>query len=575
MDIQPWPSETPDQVRLTKAVWAKSTPRLIILDDVIDGTHLQSLIRELPDAHILVTSRCENWSTGLPVADRDLDQMPPEEARSFLRRVSPRLTQTSDKDLDDLTTTLGGLPLALYLAGCYLNDRSNLPVAGYLQQISKAETLLKEREYKNWTDETFSDHSNSLLATFEVSWEMLEEKPDAETAKPLFQICGYCSPSVPIPHEFIESIKFDTDDKKQVILAIRLLKSVGLVESADQDILIHPLLAEFARLKDSELDGLEYASNSYGDYSYKILASGDPRVFTKHLQHIQQIAKYKEMSALNGASRLWSHLGLMNKDLANFDDSKANFERALHIDKQAYGKNHPSVATRLNNLGGVNKSLGNLLAAKSCLEQAVIIDTNFYGKSHPIVANDLNNLGNVLIAMDDLPAAKANLEKALTIDVQFYGEEHHTVANRLSNIGSVLQAMGDPLSAKINFEKALAIDIKWYGEEHTEIATDLNNLGSALRDLDDFITAKTNITQALILDIKFYGKSHPTVAIDLNNLGTVLQDLGNLPAAKANFEKALEILKTKLPPNHPTIHIVQNNLNLVNQQIQAQKELNE
>jgi tetratricopeptide (TPR) repeat protein len=553
MNIQPWPTETPDQVRLTKAIWGRSRPRLIILDDITDPSHLLNLVKDLPAAHILATSRCENWPTSLPVEERDLDQMTLEEARSFLRRVSPRLRKTSDKDLDDLTTTLGGLPLALYLAGCYLRDRGSLPVADYLQQISEAETLLEEREYKDWTDLNPSDHSNSLLATFEVSWKMLEEKPDAEIAKLLFKICGYCSPSIPIPHEFIETIEFDTDDKKQMALAIRLLKSVGLVESVDQDLLIHPLLAEFARLKDPELSGLSIASGAYGALSHQLFESRDPRAYAKHLSHLRKIAVFTEENFLKDSGNLWNYLGLMNRELANFIDAKANFEKALALDIQFYGKEHSIVATRFSNLGSILRDLGDLPAAKANFEKALTLNIRFFGEEHPTIATQLCNLGNVQQEMGDFLTAKANLEKALALDIHFFGEEHRDVAIDLGNLGSVLHEMGDLPAAQADYERALAIDILLYGEKHPNVATDLNNLGSILRDLGDLPTAKVNFEKALTIDIQFYGEEHPTVATRLSNLGGVLQDLGDLPAAKTNFEKALAIDIQFYGEEHPTV----------------------
>jgi tetratricopeptide (TPR) repeat protein len=569
MSVEPWPDELPDQVQYTKKAWGKSSPRLVVLDDVKDPTHLKNLLKEIPKIHILATSRCKTWPTGLPVEDHGLDQMSSEEARIFLRRLSPRFCKTNDEILNKLSKTLGWLPLALYLAGCYLRDRNDLSVSSYLQHISEVENLLNEREFNDWTELSLSEHPNSLMATFEISWQMLDEKPDADIAKYIFLVCGYCVPGIPIPQEFINFLTTEDWNEADIASGIRLLMSVGLVESSGSDILIHPLLAGFANYKDSDGENKPKVAKAYGDFSYQLINAGDPKEFSKHFPHLHHVAVIAEEELIDDAGRLWNHLGVLNESLANFDAAKANIEKALAIDIQFYGEEHPTVATDLSNLGGVLRALGDLPGAKANYEKALALDIQFYGEEHPDVATLLGNLGSVLRALGDLPGAKAIYEKALALAIQFFSEEHPEVARNLNNLGRVLKDLGDLPGAKANFEKALALVTQFYGEEHPTVATLLSNLGVVLQDLGDLPGAKANLEKALALDIQFYGEEHPEVATRLSNLGGVLRALGDLPGAKANYERALTVLKDKLPPDHPNIRIVQGNLDRLNQQIQS------
>ena len=71
--------------------------------------------------------------------------------------------------------------------------------------------------------------------------------------------------------------------------------------------------------------------------------------------------------------------------------------RALAIDEQAYGPDHPSVATRLNNLAGLLQATNRLAAAEPLYRRALAIDEQAYGPEHP-ASPRLNNLARLLQA---------------------------------------------------------------------------------------------------------------------------------------------------------------------------------
>ena len=73
------------------------------------------------------------------------------------------------------------------------------------------------------------------------------------------------------------------------------------------------------------------------------------------------------------------------------------------------------VATAANNLGGVLYRLGDLEGAREALERALAIDGQVYGPDHPAVAIRVNNLGRVLRDLGDLEGARRAYGRALAI----------------------------------------------------------------------------------------------------------------------------------------------------------------
>jgi tetratricopeptide (TPR) repeat protein len=119
-------------------------------------------------------------------------------------------------------------------------------------------------------------------------------------------------------------------------------------------------------------------------------------------------------------------------------------ERALAIDEAAYGPDHPTVGTRLNNLATILRDLGELPTARSMAERALAIAEAAYGPDHPTVGTDLNNLAAILQDLGELPAARSMAERALAITEAAYGPDHPTVGTRLNNLAAILRDLGDP-----------------------------------------------------------------------------------------------------------------------------------
>ena len=111
--------------------------------------------------------------------------------------------------------------------------------------------------------------------------------------------------------------------------------------------------------------------------------------------------------------------------------------RALAIDEQSYGADHPNVAIRLNNLALLLQATNRLAEAEPLMRRALAIDEQSYGADHPNVAIDLNNLAQLLQATNRLAEAEPLMRRALAIDEQSYGADHPNVAIRPQQPGAV------------------------------------------------------------------------------------------------------------------------------------------
>lgn len=253
MDLSPWPDEVEERANLTLQAWRDVGPRLVIFDNVDDPTSVQDWLPKLPKARLLLTSRSSDWPPALGIEPLSLNVLPRLDSLKLLRALADRLKVVPDEDLDRIADRLGDLPLALDLAGNYLRSRPTLSPAGYLAELDEARrSLLHHRAFSDWVKHNPTKHSTSLVYTFALSWNRLTEDENDELARRIFRACGHCAPNTPIPWELLAKTvgAGDTSQQQNLDQAMDRLRWLGLITPAGGgSSIIHPLLAEFARLQ--------------------------------------------------------------------------------------------------------------------------------------------------------------------------------------------------------------------------------------------------------------------------------------------------------------------------------------
>jgi len=355
-----------------------------------------------------------------------------EESLALLRLLAPRLAAVEDELLARLAERLYRLPLALDLAGRYLQDRHSQAVGQYLDELELQQGLIGHRSLLDWTQHNPTRHETGLAATFLLSWRQLDGRKKSERlAQLMFLAAGYCAANTPIPEEVLLLAAGVEDEKSagQAQRGLQRLYALGLLERAGQGASIHPLLAELARALDgeSEKDALPRLAGALVDLSYVANEKQEPAPFKPLRLHVQIAAGRAEADFPEKAATLWNNLGYHLKMLAEYAGARAVYERAIEISERVLEPDDPLIALRVNNLGGVLRALGDLAGARAAYERALGIDERAYGPDHPKVAIRVNNLGMVLQEQGDLAGARAAYERALGIFEKYLPEGHPNI----------------------------------------------------------------------------------------------------------------------------------------------------
>ena len=263
---------------------------------------------------------------------------------------------------------------------------------------------------------------------------------------------------------------------------------------------------------------------------------------------------------LGDVAASYNNLGLVYRDLSQYNQAKEYHEKSLAIRKEIHGEHHGDVATSHNNLGTVCSALGQYKKAKEYYEKSLAIREGIYGEHHGDVAASYNNLGLVYRHLGEYNQAKVYNEKSLAIRREIYGEHHGDVAASYNNLGLVYRELGSHNRAKEYYEKSLEIRQEIYGKRHGDVAESYNDLGLLYRDLREYKQAKEYNEKSLAIRREIYGEHHGNVAKSYNNLGTVYSDLGRYKEAKEYHEKSLDIGKEIYGEHHGEVAASYNNL---------------
>ncbi|MGD9100157.1 MAG: FxSxx-COOH system tetratricopeptide repeat protein, partial [Anaerolineae bacterium] len=566
MNLPNWPHERPEQVARTLREWQQGGRRLVVLDNLEKVDAAREWLGRLSGGtvRVLLTARRGAWPRDLGLKPLRLDVFSPRESRAFLREYVDQERATDD-ELDALGKRLGHLPLALELAGRYL-ERRRLTVEAYVERL---EGVLEHRSMKDWRRDMGSPtgHDLDLAASFALSWEQVKDG----AARRLFVLCGHCAPNQAIPPELLQRAAGLDEDACDEALGI--LAELGLLEWKEPQAgpTIHPLLAEYARAQETASESLPVLATALAPLARaaeeQMDQSGRPSHFEPLLPHVRLVAEAAGEEEPEAAASLWSSLGYYLNRVADYAGARNVYERALAIRRQVLGERHPDTAQSLNNLGYLLQAMGDLEEAQPYLEGALAIFREVLGERHPDTARSLNNLGYLLQTMGDLERARPHYEEALAIFREALGENHPDTARSLNNLGYLLQAVGDLEGARPYYEGALAIQREVLGEQHPETSRSLNNIGVLLQAMGDLEGARPYYEGALAIRWKVLDKRHPAVAASLNSIGYLLQAMGDLERARPYFEGALAIRHEVLGKQHPDTARSLNNLGALLQAI--------
>ena len=138
------------------------------------------------------------------------------------------------------------------------------------------------------------------------------------------------------------------------------------------------------------------------------------------------------------------------------DRAEPLYRRALAI-REKQGVQDADFASLLGNLADLMWRQGNMTEAEAFARRALAVDEQAFGPNHPDVASDLNTLGVIYDGEKRYPDALTAYRRALEIRKASLGPEHPSTATTLSNIAGTYEALGRYDEAEAHYVEAIRI----------------------------------------------------------------------------------------------------------------------
>jgi tetratricopeptide (TPR) repeat protein len=266
-----------------------------------------------------------------------------------------------------------------------------------------------------------------------VTWQTSFDQLSEPTRRLLYRL-AYLAPD-PIPESLLEvPVPNSEDDPLTARDALTELDAYSLAclstEVESPSFTIHRLVQVVTRrsLQDDSSHthltaALAWIADAFiGDpHDVRCWPTLDP--LAKHAKSVADFADQVEIA--ERTARLMNHLGILQLSKAQHAQAEPLMRRALEIDEQSYGKEHPQVAIPLSNLGEILRMLNRLDEAEPLLRRALQIDIDALGEDHPDVAIDGYKLALVEHGKNNTAEAWRLLEHSLAVFRASFGDDSH------------------------------------------------------------------------------------------------------------------------------------------------------
>jgi hypothetical protein len=570
---------------------------LIVFDNLEDRADIEPYLPEAEaNPHILVTSRTDHVGFQ-PIA---LDPLNESLSRELLVKEAGREPHNEDEEdaAQGIVALLGGLPLALELAGAYLRHRRSVSFEQYYELLSKD---LKSALPKHV--ESFTKHEADLYSTLRLSEALLSEEPYLRDILDLLTWSG----SAPMSTNLMSNL-LNLPDAAALTGSLALGAELRLLQRSEKSnsYSLHRLVGEVRRGEiplETRTQWVDAICRRMGDwFQEKRDDFSELTQFESEVDHLQKWQQNAARFATSHASRLmwlqaypayhrgrfnearnyvtdaqiiFNRLGDKNRalqanllnDLSSIDDALgysklylANQLEVLAIRRELFTEPHSDIALSLNNIASGYGERGDLQHALQYSELALAMRRALFDEPHSDIATSLNTVGRWSGEQGNLPRAVAYSELALNMRRALFGAVHPDIANSLNSVGNWYGEEGKLKQALDYSQQTLDMYREILGEKHPSVATALSNVGTWCFRNDDLDHSFSYLHEALGMRRELFGERHPDIATSLSNIASWYAKQDDLNRALEYAHQALQMRESLFSNPHPDITNSFNNI---------------
>ncbi len=519
-----------------------------------------------------------------------------------LRDLAP--VAGDEGDARALCAWLGGLPLALDLAGSYLADaRIDVwPQPGAPSTFTAYQAALEANLDVLGADPAATPEETArrtLSTTWELSLDLLASR-GSPLSRPLLRLFACLGPA-PVPYAALfnadvlaASPLFAGATGETLARALDGLVRLGLVTVAAADS-ADPFRQRTATLlpviRAANRAHRDVAANAphYLDLLIALLeratagmAPEDPRnwrhwsALAAHCSSVLDLPSPGVSAALpESVARLTqpAHLAARYMLAAGFyAEAYAGQSQVLRLRQAALGDRHPDTLTARHYCALTLRDRGLWAEAAAEYSEVLRLRSEVLGAEHPDTLASRHGFGSALRRLGRFGQAEAEYRAALLARTRVLGAEHpDTLATRL-NLAFVLKAREQDRNAEAEYRSILDIQRVMLGEDHVQTLATRQNLAVVLQSLGELDTADAEYRAIYLQRKEKLGDDHPDTLTTRHALAYMLRLRGRYAEAEAEYRETIAVQQATQGDDHPAVFGTRHNLAMV---LQDQGRLDE
>ena len=247
------------------------------------------------------------------------------------------------------------------------------------------------------------------------------------------------------------------------------------------------------------------------------------------------------------------HRGMINlRFIPGENDPKDQFERALAIQRAAFGDNHRSVARSHWAFGMYYMSLQSWDKAAESYGKSADVQLVLVGEEHQDYLDALADRASAL-------GFGGHTEEAIEIyrEVMVHKEatmtlNNHSLVTTYNNFGLLLANSGYVEEGYEMLRKSYEGYQQIYGETHLNVGITSMTLANTLHRMEDFETGLEIITNGIDVMLANVAPNHPYLHTAYHSKGRHLEGLGDEERAEYYYRKSIRLIGEVRSPDHPT-----------------------
>jgi tetratricopeptide (TPR) repeat protein/predicted phosphodiesterase len=543
-------SKPQDILEMAKQRLQSRSDCLVIFDNVEERAAIEPYLPVVgAEPHLLLTSRAPQ--TGfVPI---DISLLDEERSFQLLLKESGRdigtLPEPEQKAGREIAASLGGLPLALEIAGAYLKYINTCTFQNYRDFLAEN---LKEAMKGNMLS-SFTRHETDLFLTLQVSKPELDQAPLLNGILDILAWSGSAFMGVSLLAALLGKTAAELFTPRHLGVSLHLLQKSPEEERYDIHRLVRRVRQEQTPLAHRE-PWIKETCQRLGDwFEERVGEFTHLAAFEAEIDHLKQwLDHVKPYPSIHAARLTWLQAYPPNH-WGKYRESHRLMKSAFALLSETSEDVPELKANILNDLGNTYLQLGEFKKALKYQMQALEIRREKLGEQHSDTANSLDNIGSSYDELKNYTEALRYKKHALGIRQQFFGEHPRDTAISLSSVGTTYNYLGSLENQKIALDyhcRALEIKKQLFGEQHPNTYTSLSNVGVTYNYLKDYEKGLEYQFKALKARQKLFGEHHPDTATSLHNIGYAYLDMGKPSEALNYFSRAFEIGRQLLGELH-------------------------